>query len=120
MSTKTGTKPFWMIGLTVVGNAAATVITSSPGRKALSFNSGAVKHESAKRFADEPEFTRSACFTPRKAAKSRSKAFANRPLVSQKSREAWVREQRSWASKTFVEAGIRVLPGTKSAFGNAA
>ena len=30
-STKTGTRPFWTIGLTVVGKPAATVITSSPG-----------------------------------------------------------------------------------------
>ena len=30
-STKTGTAPFWMIGLTVVGKPAATVMTSSPG-----------------------------------------------------------------------------------------
>jgi hypothetical protein len=32
MSTKTGVSPFCTIGLTVVGNPAATVITSSPGR----------------------------------------------------------------------------------------
>ena len=30
-STNTGTQPFWMIGLTVVGKPAATVMTSSPG-----------------------------------------------------------------------------------------
>ena len=31
MSTNTGTRPFWKIGLTVVGKPAATVMTSSPG-----------------------------------------------------------------------------------------
>ena len=29
-STKTGTKPFWIIGFTVVGKPVAQVITSSP------------------------------------------------------------------------------------------
>ena len=29
-STKTGTAPYWIAGVTVVGNPQATVITSSP------------------------------------------------------------------------------------------
>jgi hypothetical protein len=44
------------MGLTVVGNPAATVITSSPGFNCLSPSSGDVSAVNAKRFADEPEF----------------------------------------------------------------
>ena len=42
----------------VVGNPAATVITSSPRRIARSFNRGEVKVKKASRFADEPELTK--------------------------------------------------------------
>ena len=54
-STKTGTRPFWTIGLTVVGKPAATVITSSPGRSApVAQLVGDVSAASASRFALEP------------------------------------------------------------------
>ena len=49
--------PNCMIGLTVVGKDAATVITSSPFCIALSFNFEEVKVEKAIKLADEPEFT---------------------------------------------------------------
>ena len=77
----TGTAPFWMMGATVVGNPAATVITSSPGlirRSAGSF--GLVRAENANRFAEEPEFTRMERLTPMNFASSRSNAS---PFVSQ-------------------------------------
>ena len=45
-----------MIGLIVVGNPAATVITLSPGFYCLSPSWGDVSADNAKRFADEPEF----------------------------------------------------------------
>ena len=57
-STNTGTAPYWIIGETVVGKPAATVITSSPGRICRSFRSGDVSVINASRFAEEPEFTR--------------------------------------------------------------
>src|SRR6202165_6191586 len=65
-STKTGTRRFWMIGLRVVGNPAATVITSSPGLsaaraphlRALAASLGDVRVERASKLAEEPEFTR--------------------------------------------------------------
>ena len=53
-STNTGTRPFWTIGLTVVGKPAATVITSSPGCSRRSPSFGEVSAETASRFADEP------------------------------------------------------------------
>ena len=40
----------------VVGNPAATVITSSPSDKASSPNFGEVKEDMAMRLADDPEF----------------------------------------------------------------
>ena len=58
-STKTGTAPNCRIGLTVVGNPAATPITSSPAFNARSPSLGEVSEERASRFADEPELTRS-------------------------------------------------------------
>jgi len=56
----TGTSPFWKIGFTVVGNPAAAVMTSSPGRKRSAPSDGEVSAESATRFADDPEFTSTA------------------------------------------------------------
>ena len=42
-STKTGTAPYWIAGVIVVGNPQATVIISSPFLICLSPSSGAVK-----------------------------------------------------------------------------
>ena len=67
-STKTGTAPYWMIGATVVGKPAATVMTSSPGRTARSPRSGEVSAIKASKFAAEPELTASAWRVPRNAA----------------------------------------------------
>ena len=55
-STKTGTRPYCRIGVTVAGNPAATEITSSPGFKRFSPSLLDVKAEKANKFADEPEF----------------------------------------------------------------
>ncbi len=86
LSMKTGTPPCWMIGATVVGKPAATVMTSSPGWMRLCSGSlCVVSAEKATRFADEPELTRSECFTPRRPASSFSKASPSGPSVSQKS-----------------------------------
>ena len=46
-STKTGMSPFWMIGLSVVGKPAATVMTSSPGLSCRLPSFGLVSAESA-------------------------------------------------------------------------
>jgi len=48
--------PNCMIGETVVGKPAATVMISSPLLIALSFNSGEVNALKASRFAEEPEY----------------------------------------------------------------
>ena len=63
-STKTGTAPYCSMGATVVGNPQATVITSSPRLICLSPSSGAVNTLNAIKFAEEPEFTKCAYFTP--------------------------------------------------------
>ena len=90
-STNTGTAPYWMTGVTVVGNPAATVMTSSPRRICRSPSSGAVNTEKAIRFADDPLFTRLAKRTSSHLANSRSNSSANRPVVSQKSSAASIR-----------------------------
>ena len=64
-STKTGTAPYWIMGVTVVGNPQATVMTSSPGRICRSFKRGLVSAMKPRRFALEPEFTRDTKGTPR-------------------------------------------------------
>ena len=56
ISTNTGIRLFCNIGLTVVGKHAATVITSSPGLSAFSFNFSDVNADNANKFAEEPEF----------------------------------------------------------------
>ncbi len=62
-----------MIGLTVVGNPAATVMTSSPGFNRRFPSRGEVRALTASRLADEPELTRRACWTPMNAANFFSK-----------------------------------------------
>ena len=64
-SKNTGIKLFWYIGLTVVGKPAATVIISLPSSIFFLPNLSEVSADSAKRFADEPEFVRSELRTPR-------------------------------------------------------
>ena len=114
-STKTGTRLFWMIGLTVVGKPAATVMTSSPGFSRRSPSFGEVRHDRATRLADDPELTSSAWRTPNRAANSRSNWSANRPVVSQKSSD----ESTRWTQLLGVEdpAGARgpaTRPGTNA------
>ena len=48
----------------VVGNPAATVITSSPGLIALSLSLGEVRVEKAIKFAEDPELTVINCLIP--------------------------------------------------------
>ena len=64
MSINVGIRLFWKIGLTVVGNPAARVITSSPEFNFLSPNSFDIKEETAKRFAEEPELVVKAKLIP--------------------------------------------------------
>ena len=58
-----------MIGLTVVGKPAATVITSSPGCSRRSPSFGDVSAVSASRLAEDPELTSVAPRTPKIARK---------------------------------------------------
>ena len=64
-STNTGTAPYWIAGVIVVGKPAATVIISSPLLILLSPRSGDVSAINALRLADEPEFTTDTYLTPR-------------------------------------------------------
>src|SRR3990170_1805172 len=104
-----------MIGATVVGKAAATVITSSPFLILLSPSSGDVNAINARRLADEPEFVKEQCLTPRNFAKSFSNFSAYLPVVSQKSREESTRLAISFSSNTRPAYGIR-SPGVKTLF----
>ncbi len=99
-SMKTGTAPICKIGLTVVGNAAAGVMISSPGRMRRSPNDGEVKALAATRFADEPELTSITELSGKNFARPDSSSAVNRPAVSQKSRTASTPAQSSSASKT--------------------
>jgi len=105
-----------MMGLTVVGKPAATVMTSSPGFSARSPNSWAVRQVSASRVAEEPELTSMAWAKPHQAANCSSNCSANRPVVSQKSREASV----EWTIFVGVEdaagVGDRRTAGDKGFF----
>ena len=65
--------PNWTIGFMVVGNPAATVITSSKGFIALSLSLGEVKVEKAIKLAEEPELTVINCLVPINLASSFSK-----------------------------------------------
>ena len=67
ISKNTGIAPNCIIGLTVVGKLAATVIISSPFLIALSFNFEEVSVENATKFAEEPELTVNKHLTPKNA-----------------------------------------------------
>ncbi len=75
----------------MVGNPAATVMTSSPGERRRSPSWWLVSAATASRFADDPEFTSRACFTPYQSASSVSSRRCQRPAVSQNSAEASAR-----------------------------
>src|SRR5438445_1002394 len=70
-STNTGIQPFCTMGFTVVGNDAAVVMTSSPGRNGA-FSLWEPSALIAQRFADDPELTSNEYFVPAAAARSRS------------------------------------------------
>ena len=53
-----------MIGESVDGNPAATVITSSPGNNLLSPNLGEVKVVTASKFEEDPELVNNIFSTP--------------------------------------------------------
>src|ERR1700686_3440790 len=101
-----------MIGLTVVGKPAATVITSSPARSLRSPSAGEVKQERAARLADEPELTSDAHRTPMKAANSRLNWAAKRPVVSHASSADSTRHSISVLSNTLPDTGMLLSPGT--------
>src|ERR1700738_1545085 len=104
-----------MIGLTVVGNPAATVITSSPGFNRRSPSLGEVRALTATRLADEPELTRDALRTPTKRASLRSKSSANRPVVNHASSAESTTALTSSPLITFPETGTGDSPGLNSA-----
>ena len=85
-STNTGTAPYWIAGVTVVGNPQATVMISSPRFTRRSPKRGEVRVMNASRFAEEPEFTREQNLTPRYSPSFFSNSSVNLPEVSQNSR----------------------------------
>src|SRR6185312_16157382 len=100
-----------MMGLSVVGKPAATVITSSPGLRRRSPSLGEVSALTAMRLADDPELTNEALRTPTKRANLRSKSLAKRPVVNQQSRAESTTEMRSPASMTLPDIGTGDSPG---------
>jgi hypothetical protein len=100
-----------MIGFTVVGNPAATVMTSSPGIRRRSPSFGDVSAVKATKLAEEPELTSEQLLTPIKRASFFSNAFAKRPVVNQQSRAESTTERRSAPSMTLPETGTGGLPG---------
>src|SRR3989344_6386937 len=102
-----------MIGLTVVGNEQATVITSSPFRIRRSPNFSEVNAENAAKLALEPELTRVAYLTPRNLPNSLQNSSAKCPSVSQNSKEASTAFSISFSSNTLPETLTDVTPGTK-------
>ena len=93
-------------GLTVVGNPAAVVITSSPFFKRFFPSFGDIRAEIARRFALEPEFTVETYFTPRYFENSFSNSSLKRPDVSHISRVASIILSSSSTPRTLPEAGI--------------
>ena len=114
LSMNTGTQPFCKIGATVVGNPAAAVMTSSPGRNWRSPSLWLVSADSATRFAEEPELTRMDFLTPRNVANSFSNASPSGPSVSQKSSVAETAASTSSSSNTRPAYGTVVWPGTNA------
>src|SRR6267154_6644512 len=107
------------MGLTVVGNPAATVITSSPGFSARSPSFGEVNALRATRFADDPEFTSEADRTPTNRASLRSNSLAKRPVVNQPSSAESTTEQTSSGPITLPDTGTVEVPETNSRWGKA-
>ena len=101
------------MGVTVVGNPAATVKTSSPSFKARLPSEGLVKVVSAIRFAEEPEFTINACRIPTVLVNLDSNSSVYGPEVNQKSKLAFTAAFNSGAPKTFPVTGITDSPATK-------
>ena len=69
------------MGATVVGNPAATVMTSSPGKILFPFSKGEVSAIKASKLAEDPEFTSEQYFTPKNSEKSFSNLSAYFPVV---------------------------------------
>src|SRR3989344_4680843 len=105
-----------MIGLTVVGNEQATVITSSPFRIRRSPNFSEVNVEKAAKFALEPELTRVAYLTPTNLLNSLQNSSAKCPSVSQNSKDASIAFSISLSSNTLPETLTGVIPGIKVLF----
>ena len=99
-----------MIGFTVVGKPAATVMTSSPGRRRRSRSRGEVSAVSASRFADEPEFTSRAWRCPVVSRRRRSNASVSGPAVSQKGDYPG-----PWANFPDYESCVTVEEGFRAA-----
>ena len=114
ISTKTGTAPYWITGETVVGNAAATVITSSPGLICRGPRLLDVRAMKARRLAEDPEFTKMHCFEPMKFARPSSNTSVNRPWVNQNSKDASTRPISSFSSKTLPAKGYASLAWDKT------
>ena len=114
-STNTGTAPYCIIGVTVVGKPHATVMTSSPLFTCLSPKSGDVKVINASKLALDPEFTSDTYFVPNCFPNSFSNSSKYLPAVSQNSKEASTRFTISSESYT-LEAYVILSPSLNSFF----
>ena len=99
-----------MIGETLVGNAAATQITSSPLLMRRSPSRGDVSVINANKLADEPEFTTPTYFAPIYCPNSCSNCSQYRPDVNQNSKAESTKLICSSASYTREQYGI-LCPG---------
>ena len=95
-----------MIGATVVGKPAATVMTSSPLLILLSLRRGLVSAMKAPRLAEEPELTREQNLTPKYSANFFSNSSVYLPDVSQNSRDESTRFTISSLPYTLLAYGI--------------
>jgi hypothetical protein len=98
------------MGFTVVGNPAATVMTSSPFSRGLCFMLFSMEEPNeliATKLALDPLLTRiEGTFLPKYSDNLDSNSLENRPAVSHMSKEASTRKDKSSPSTTFADAGI--------------
>jgi len=100
-----------MIGAIVVGNPAATVITSSHFFSCLSHNSLAVKAVIAKRLAELQELVVIRCLIDKNSASFFSNISFHLPSVRWQSMTDSIMYSNSFSSKIFPETGIEDVHG---------
>lgn len=95
-----------------MGKLAATVTTSSPGRRRTSSRRGEVSAEAASRLAEEPELVKCALRTPTVRASACSNRRAAGPEAILMSSAVSTSAAQSSLSSTAPEDRTGVTPGT--------